>query len=81
VIVQVDPRCQADDAWYESNRTQPDRNQPWYHVLVDGGDHATYVAEENMELSENHQEISHPLVKRFFSLFLHGRYYRGISLN
>jgi heat shock protein HspQ len=81
VVVAVDATCQADDEWYQRNRTQPDRNQPWYHVLVDGDPRTTYVAEENLTLSDNDREIQHPLVKRFFTLFLHGRYYRGISLN
>ena len=49
VIYDVDNCCEAEDAWYYQNRTMPDRNQPWYHVLVDGADHTTYVAEENLE--------------------------------
>ncbi len=34
VVVAVDPNCRADDAWYQANQTQPDRDQPWYHVFV-----------------------------------------------
>ncbi len=34
VVVERDEFCQADDAWYSKNQTQPDRDQPWYHVLV-----------------------------------------------
>ena len=36
VIVDFDSACMAPDDWYQSNQTRPDRNQPWYHVLVDG---------------------------------------------
>ncbi len=35
VVVDSDLTCKADEAWYQSNQTQPDRNQPWYHVLND----------------------------------------------
>ena len=36
VIVDFDSTCRAPDDWYQANQTQPNRNQPWYHVLVDG---------------------------------------------
>ena len=48
VIVEFDSTCQAPDDWYQSNQTQPDRNQPWYHVLVDGNHKVTYVAQSNL---------------------------------
>ena len=48
VIVKVDEECVASDAWYQKNQTQPNRQQPWYHVLVDGGAE-TYVAETSIE--------------------------------
>lgn len=75
VIVSADPECRADDAWYLRNPTQPDRKQPWYHVLVDGG-RETYVAEENLEPDILGKPINHPLVARFFPTFSGGRYYR-----
>ena len=39
VVVALDLECGAGDDWYRSNRTQPDRDQPWYHVLVHGSSH------------------------------------------
>ncbi|MFQ5845905.1 MAG: heat shock protein HspQ, partial [Planctomycetota bacterium] len=47
VVAGLDPECRAGDEWYQGNLTQPDRRQPWYHVLVHGAQHTTYVAEEN----------------------------------
>ena len=44
VVVASDPACRADDDWYLANRTQPDRDQPWYHVLVHGSHQVTYAA-------------------------------------
>ena len=69
VVVEVHPHCQADDAWYRSNQTQPPRNQPWYHVLVDGGQQTTYAAETSLEADPSGRPVEHPLVDLFFSAF------------
>ncbi len=75
VVMEWDPSCQADEAWYQSNQTQPDRDQPWYHVLVDGSDATTYVAQENLMPAADTAEISHPLLKKSFLSYFKGRYY------
>lgn len=77
VIVGIDFICEAEDDWYQTNQTQPDRNQPWYHVLVDGSDSTTYVAESNLELDTLEQAIDHPLIEIFFSKFESGSYIRN----
>ena len=76
VIVEVDQTCQADEQWYQSNQTQPARDQPWYHVLVDQSDHTTYVAQENLEPDTTGRPVEHPLLDRFFSAFFQGRHYK-----
>lgn len=76
VIYDLDDSCKANDDWYQSNRTQPKRNQPWYHVLVDGESQSTYVAEENLELAEDPEPIDHPMVEQFFKEFDGERYVR-----
>ncbi len=80
VILERDPVCRADEAWYQGNQTQPDRNQPWYHVLVDGAEHSTYVAEEHLELDASGGPVRHPMVEQVFASFFKGRYYKE-SLN
>ena len=75
VIVSFDPCCQADEQWYGGNRTQPHRDQPWYHVLVDNSETTTYVAEENLELAISKDPIEHPLLTRFFSSYSQGHSY------
>ena len=75
VVVASDPACLADDRWYRRNQTQPDRHQPWYHVLVHGGQQ-TYVAEENLEHDTTGKPIANPLVRRIFAVFVDGRYHR-----
>ena len=77
VVVEYNPTCQADEAWYKGNKTQPDRNQPWYHVLVHGGQQVTYVAQVNLEPDNISDPVSHPLVDVFFSGFENGVYIRN----
>ena len=80
VIVSVDPECRASESWYEGNKTQPGRDQAWYHVLVDGASHTTYVAQSNLEPDTLGARVKHPLLSRFFRTFFEGRYYKE-SLN
>ena len=75
VIVDVDPTFQSTDEWYESvAKSRPPKSKPWYHVLVDGASHSTYVAERNLEQDESTNPIEHPLLGYFFSRFEGGRY-------
>jgi len=67
VVVDLDFECLASERWYQSNQTQPDRNQPWYHVLVHETDGATYAAQENLLPDTSGQPVEHPLIERFFS--------------
>lgn len=69
VVVAIDARCRAGDDWYLRNRTQPQRNQPWYHVLVDSSDQVTYAAEASLEADDDPREVKHPLVAEFFGEF------------
>ena len=77
VVVDVDERCRAPDGWYSSNKTQPQRAQPWYHVLVDGADSATYAAQTSLDIDIVGAPIEHPLVGCFFSRFDDGLYVRN----
>ena len=77
VVVDFDLTCEASDQWYESNQTQPDRNQPWYHVLVDGTATTTYAAQANLLPDDSSEPIEHPLVEPFFSDFVDGKYVRN----
>jgi len=77
VVVAHDSRCMAGENWYQSNQTQPDKNQPWYHVLVHESGSITYPAESSLELDESGGEIVHPLLEQFFSSFEEGHYNRN----
>ena len=75
LVVAYDPTCRAEDAWYLRNRTQPHRNQPWYHVVVDAASHMTYVAEENLEPDPLRTPVENPMLARFEMHYHTGRYY------
>ena len=69
VIFAVDPEFNGSEEWYlKVALSKPPRDKPWYHVLVDTALHTTYVAEQNLEPSQNTNQISHPLLGRFFGL-------------
>lgn len=74
VIFERDPICTADQAWYLNNQYQPDRDQPWYHVMVDGAQHTTYVAESNLKPDPTGEPIVHPWLDRVFEQFHNGHY-------
>jgi heat shock protein HspQ len=66
LIVEIDPSCMASEDWYRSNQTQPEKNQPWYHILVDGAHHITYVAESNLLKDSLKKSVVHPMLNLFF---------------
>ena len=74
VIVDFDVSCQASDDWYMKNQTQPDRDQPWYHVLVHQCSTVTYAAQTSLMADDSGEAIVHPLVDQFFSDFHDGWY-------
>ena len=77
VIFAVDPVFSGSEEWYEHvARSRPPKDAPWYHVLVDGADHTTYVAERHLEPSTDTSQIEHPLLGRYFGAY-DGRRYRA----
>lgn len=82
VIVSVDETFQGSDDWYRDvARSRPPKDRPWYHVLVDGSNHETYVAERHLELDRTREPIEHPLVEVFFDELRDGRYVRNRMMN
>jgi len=77
VVVDADLTCEADDAWYRANRAQPDKDQPWYHVLVHNSMQVTYAAQSSLDTDDSGEEVVHPYVEHFFSGFHDGRYDRN----
>lgn len=67
VIFDVDPVFSSSDEWYDAiARTRPPKDRPWYHVMPDGQQHTTYVAERNLEPDTDPAPIAHPLIDKHF---------------
>ncbi len=82
VIIDVDRNYQSTEEWYEQvAKSRPPKNEPWYHVLVHGSIHATYVAEQNLEPDNSAEPIIHPMLEQFFSNFDNGKYIRKEPAN
>ena len=82
VVADVDATFQGSEEWYEQMAiSKPPKDAPWYHVLVDGAQHTTYVAERNLELDPSGGPVIHPLVEHLFEDFRAGGYVRRRSLN
>lgn len=77
VVVDLDPICQADNDWYQKNQTQPEKSQPWYHVLVHNSGSVTYAAQSSLEKDSSVKQILHPLIPFFFNGFNKGSYLRN----
>ncbi|MCB1724015.1 MAG: heat shock protein HspQ [Gammaproteobacteria bacterium] len=75
VVIDVDASFQGSEAWYEQvARSRPPKDQPWYRVLVDGGEHETYVAERHLEVDHEARPVSHPAIAAQFLRFDGGAY-------
>jgi heat shock protein HspQ len=68
VIFDLDHKFLGSLEWYEKvAKSKPPKDQPWYHVLVDGSDIQTYVAERNLSIDKSKYPISHPRTDDYFS--------------
>ena len=77
VVVEFDTHCRAPQSWYQSNKTRLEKMQPWYHVLVHGGNQTTYAAQTSLEADDSDQPVEHPLVEVFFAEFTGQAYVRN----
>jgi heat shock protein HspQ len=76
LVFGVDPDFQLAEAWYQNvARSRPPKDQPWYHVLVDGAGHSTYVAERHLAASADSSQISHPQLGQYFDRYDGERYF------
>ena len=61
VIVDADAQFAQSDDWYSLMvKGNPEKQQPWYYLLVDGTQFKTYVAESFLEVAQDDIEIEHP---------------------
>jgi len=78
VVFDVDEGFRGTEEWYEQvARSRPPKDRPWYHVIVDGASHTTYVADRHLEADASREPIASPLVERVFDGFEDGHYRRS----
>jgi len=67
IIVDVDFKFSGTDTWYDQvAHSRPSKDQPWYKVLVDNATHETYVAEQNLDVSDESSPINNPFMGLYF---------------
>ena len=82
VVYDIDPVFSGTEEWSATMATRlPPKDKPWYHVLVDGHQHTTYVAERHLEPDDSGHPVTHPLIDHVFSSFEGGSYKRHIAAN
>ena len=75
VIFDVDPVFMGSHEWYQSiAESRPPKEHPWYHVLVHGAEHTTYVAQINLEHDKTGEPVIHPLINKIFRVRENGIY-------
>ena len=82
VVFDADPVFAMTDEWYDQMaRSRPPKDEPWYHVLVDGAVHTTYVAQRNLEGDATDDPIRHPELDDYFSARQDALYVRRARAN
>ena len=82
VVFDVDACFSGTEEWYNQvAKSQPPKDKPWYHLLVDGASHTTYVAERHLETDPNSEPINHALIGAIFERFENGVYVPKIVAN
>ena len=79
IIVDVDMFCKEKFLGGGLQETGINRNQPWFHVLVDGTDHVHYVPESILVEDSSNRKIQHPLLSYFFIQSNDGQYLRNTN--
>lgn len=75
VVLDVDPGFLGREEWYPQDALPaPDREQPWYRLLVDGNQHQTYVPEADLLRDALERPVDHLSLRTFFKGYASGCY-------
>lgn len=75
LVMDVDPMfCHREAFAPEKLENIPHKEKPWYHVLVHGTQHVTYVSEENLLPDLTTDEFEHPVMDMLFTRDEAGQY-------
>jgi len=78
VIFDVDPEFNNTEEWWLSipEETRPSKDQPYYHLFAENEEttYIAYVSEQNLQIDESGDPVSHPDVLEVFDEIRDGRY-------
>ncbi len=78
VIFDVDPEFSNTDEWWDSipEDVRPRKDQPFYHLLAENEEttYIAYVSEQNLQIDDTGEPVSHPQVTDIFIGLEDGRY-------
>lgn len=75
VIIDVDFNFVGNERWYRKlTLNKPNKQQAWYHILVDNTTQRIYAPEEQLVASTVTSAITHPLLSLYFSSQVNGIY-------
>ena len=70
VIIDIDSEFLGSADWYTKvAKSKPPKDRPWYHILVNGSNQHTYVAEQNIEHDREGGPIHHNDLNNYFRGF------------
>ena len=77
VVTDYDMYFINDEEIYNKDTSNPAKDKPWFYVLINKTNAISYIAQENLEIVENPEEIEHPLIDFFFDGFDGEKYVRN----
>lgn len=70
VVIDVDPMFLGDsEAAAQAVSEDEPLDRPWYHVLINGREHVTYVSECTLIADDSGKPVDHPSLGLFFAGF------------
>lgn len=70
VIIDVDPMfLGGGEAAAQAVGEDEPLDRPWYHILINGREHVTYVSESALTADESGEPVMHPSLTLFFKSF------------
>ncbi len=85
VVFDIDAVFANSQEWYEAipEDMRPRKDQPFYHLLAENDDsyYVAYVSEQNLELDDTGEPVSHPDIPDLFGTFEKGKYPLQFILN
>jgi len=77
VIIEMDDKFVGTDEMYnEMEDTKPEKNQPWYQVIIDGEEDISYIPERLLIRDDAPEPIRSSLIPDLFHKFENGKYSR-----